>query len=192
MVAIVLWLVSHRHGQVVDDFNSCVTAGYAVSTTDPQTCSDGHQTYTAPQSSPASLTPTGPTGTNQSYQILAEGDSRDDYPRQQQLITDQAAWVAFWDRLYAKISPLPPLLPVDFGHNEVIALTDGVEPNGGYGLELSGVLAGTSSSLVYFEQITPNAKCEPASGPSDPYVLAVTAKTAGVMSYKPTQQTRRC
>jgi hypothetical protein len=189
--AIAFWAI-HKHRTVIDSFDSCAAAGYPISTTDPQTCSANHHTYVEAESSPATSTSTGPTGTSQTYTVLVSGDSRGTYPQKQQVITTQAAWTAFWAQVNAKVSPFPPILPVDFSQDEVIALTEGPKPSGGYALELTGVLAGTSSASVAYDEIVPGEACTTATGPTDYYLLASTPKTTGPVSFTSTKVRRKC
>jgi len=190
-VVLALWYAYRPH-ILVHDFDSCVVAGYDTSNTDPQTCSDGRRTYVIAASSLPTKFSTGPSGVQQSFQILVSGDSRSDYPRREQVITTPAGWAAFWNQVHAKIVPKPELLPVDFNKQVVIAITEGIEPTSGYSLEFTGVLAGAASANVTYQEITPAANCQLTKAPTSPYVLIATAKTVGPVTFTPTIKLRKC
>lgn len=190
-VGLALWN-AYRPRVLVHDFDSCIAAGYDASNTDPQTCTDGHHTYVIAASSAPVTASTGPSGVQQSFQLLVTGDSRGDYPRRAQVITTQVAWVAFWNQVHAKLVPKPVLLPVDFSKQEVIAITEGVEPTSGYSLEFLGVLAGAASAVVTYEEIVPSAKCKLTPTPTSLYLLVATDKTVGPVTFTPTVNPRKC
>jgi len=191
IIGVIIW-TSHRTKVKVTDFNSCIMAGYDASNSDPQTCSDGHRTYVAPSSSAATTGPSAPSETAQQYTVLVQGDTKGSYPARQQVVTTEAAWSALWGQLYSQVKPFPPLLPVDFSHNEVVVLTDGMEPSGGYALDVTGVSAGSDSATVYYTQTSPASSCKAPIGPTDPLEAVVTAKTTGQVAYKMTSQTSKC
>jgi|GEM_PF-1083193 len=186
-----LW-ESYRPHILVHDFDSCVIAGNDTINTDPQTCSDGRRTYVIAPAAPPTTVATGPTGVQQPFQLLVTGDSRGDYPRREQVITTQAEWIAFWNQVHAKLVPKPELLPVDFTKQEVIAITEGVEPTSGYSLEFMGVLAGAASATVSYREITPSANCQLTKSPTSPYVIVATDKTVGPVTFTPTLKQRKC
>ena len=188
LALIIVWLSYHARPKVTD-FNSCVDAGYDASDSDPQTCSDGHHTYVSMASS-APSTVSRPAQTVQSYQVLVSGDTHGTYPAKQQTVTSQAAWASLWSQLYAKTKPFPPLLPVDFTTNQVVVLTQGVEPSSGYGIEVTGVATSTNGMSVSYNSITPQGSC--GGGPSDPIEIIVTAKAPGPIDYESTPKSHKC
>lgn len=187
----VIWFLNHRPAKVTD-FNSCILAGYNPSNGDPQTCSDGHHTYVAASSSTSSTGPAEPAETAQSYSVLVQGDTEGDYPARQQVVATQAAWTSLWGQLYAKLNPGPPLLPVDFSQDEVVVLTDGPKPSGGYSLEVTGVATSTAGTTVDYQAFSPQGRCTQNLTPTDPVVAIVTAKTNGPVTYAVTPQSRKC
>jgi hypothetical protein len=189
-VGVAWWQSAHR--VVIRDFDSCIKAGYDASSSDSQTCSDGHHTYVASPSPPVKAVPAGPPASSQSYAILVQGDTRGDYPKNNQVVTTAAAWSELWARIYNKIKPIPPLLQVDFSQNEVIVLVQGVEPSSGYSLEVTGVTASVAGATVDYEATIPLSGCLIAGGPSDYLVAISTAKTSGQMNYTSTPKTRKC
>ena len=140
----------------------------------------------------ASTSPSTPAETVQQYNVLVQGDTKGSYPARQQVVTTQAAWSALWGQLYDKVVPEPPLLPVDFSQNEVIVLTDGPKPSGGYALDVTGVAASSAGGTIDYEAYAPQGSCTASLSPSDAVVAVVTAKITGPMTYSVTPVTRKC
>jgi hypothetical protein len=190
IILVVLW-IGYRSQPKVTDFNSCIAAGYDASNSDPQTCTDGHHTYVAVEAANP-VTSGGSVEVAQAYSILVSNDSRGDYPARQQVITNQADWASVWDQLYAQVKPTPPLLSVDFSANEVILLTQGPEPSNGYGLEVIGLTVSAMGTAVDYDSFSPLGSCSSVTGPTDPVVAIVTAKTPVPITYQSTPKSRKC
>lgn len=75
------------------------------------------------------------------------------------VINEQAAFEAFWKDLHSNKS-LPPELPdVDFSEYTVIAAMMGVQPTGGFSIEISKISRGDNVTGVKIEEREPGASC---------------------------------
>jgi PrcB C-terminal len=183
------WQFSPRTTTPIDSYASCATAGYPVTDTSPATCSDGTHAFVGPTQAPA---PSEAPVTSLSYQILVDGDPGGTYPRTQQVITTQTDWVKYWSAVHAALPTLPPLLPVDFSQNQVIALNEGPEPTNGYSLSVTSVSDSSSGTTVQVTRTTPVPACHPAQVPSNRYLLVLTPKLTAPVSFDITNIPRNC
>jgi hypothetical protein len=102
----------------------------SISESDPASLPAGGHTFVGPRSTPDIADPgvlTGSAGAIQPFEILVDGDSHGNYPNRQEVITSDIGWQAYWNQIHANIHPVPPLLPVDFNKNQVIALSEGTK-----------------------------------------------------------------
>jgi hypothetical protein len=176
---------------LVHDFTSCINAGFDASNDDPQTCSNGHETFAAALSAPAKTYASAP-GTTADYTVLVTGDSKSTYPAATKAITSQADWVKFWNTIHAGIKPFPQLLPVDFTQDMVIAIVQGPVTMSGYSLQLTSILRNGADMEVAFVSYQPNAACASVPSPTDNYLLLSTPKVSGTVTFMPTLRSIKC
>jgi hypothetical protein len=159
LFALGLWVLYATPTELVDSYTKCADEGYPVSDTDPPTCSAGGRTFLGPHSTATPAVSAGDFGVAQPFEILVEGDSGGTYPNRQEVITSQAGWEAYWRSVHAGRSPLPPLLPVDFSKNHVVALSEGQKPTGGYNLKVTSVTSELKGTVVDVTESIPTITC---------------------------------
>lgn len=173
-VVLALYGVHIKYGpKPIASFDECVKAGYILSDTDPQTCSDGKQTFAqtpvAPAAAVALEKPQIVTMTE--VETLVGGDSRGTYPARQQIIRTGARWQQFWSQVHTAIRPLPPLIAVDFKQSWVIAITAGPSEKPGHMVTVTNVETGEKGSTVYVTEYVPTAHCPISKTVSNYYFL---------------------
>jgi hypothetical protein len=182
------WLFEAKFTTPVDSYAACVKAGYPISDTQPPICSDGRHTYSGPRPTPAaSVAP----ADSVAFDLLVDGDSRSQYPKQQEHITTEAGWEAYWGRIHAAVSP-PPLLPVDFRTQDVVALSEGVQTTSGYSLRITSIDRSAAGSSVRVTEMVPTISCPVTQTQTNRYYIVRTEKLTEPVSFRITTEKRHC
>ncbi len=79
--------------------------------------------------------------------------------RRRLVITDAAAWAAFWSEFHGALEPKPELPAVDFTRQAVIAATMGQRPTGGYTIDVLGVFEAEGRLYAVIVESSPGAGC---------------------------------
>jgi hypothetical protein len=173
----------------ITSYADCAEAGYPISQTNPPACRIGNRTLLGPRTSES--TPL-PPQTMQTFTMLVQGDTRSDVPASQRIIRDQTTWESFWRTVHRAQNPAPPIITVDFARTDVIALTGGPKPTGGYNLKVSAVLVGSSGATINAIEQVPTITCPVTQAQSNRYFIASTAKLPQAVTFKTDTQRRRC
>lgn len=91
-------------------------------------------------------------------------------------VDTQAEWEDFWSRHQADVMPTPPLPPVDFSRNMVVAVVDQEEPSGGYRLEITGIDEIEGGLHVLASKAVPGPGCLVTAAMTQPFHIVRTAK----------------
>jgi hypothetical protein len=59
--------------------------------------------------------------------------------RRRELIRDEASWARLWAEIHAGVTPAPPLPPVDFAREMLIAVASGTRPSGGFSIKVRSI-----------------------------------------------------
>jgi hypothetical protein len=173
--ALGFWWFRHRPKPApITNFQQCVDAGYPVTESYPETCTvsrgltftDG--TRQAGASEPKS---------NLMYDTLVI--SQNGPPASSRVVVrNQAEWVAFWNKAHALIQPFPPLLPVDFTKDMVVAVMLGQQSTIGYRLKIDNVYEVPREVIVEAQATKPAAGCSLPTQLSAPYHIVKFPKSA--------------
>lgn len=172
------WLLRGWETEAIDSFKSCTDAGYPITESNPPVCRVGSRNFIGP----VATTSPQPVVHNQSFELLVDADSRSDYPRGWQLIASQISWEAYWATVHKNISPLPPIIPVDFGTDDVIALSAGQKPTSGYKVEVTAVETSVTGTTVRLSETSPQG-CSSLQHITNPYYLVSTDKLTQPVSF---------
>jgi hypothetical protein len=97
---------------------------------------------------------------SQAPEVLFESVSHQShsYINQQRfvVISDAAAWAAWWAEHHRGISPTPALPDVDFSENMVIGVYLGTRPNGCYGVGIDRIYRSGETNIVEYIERTPS------------------------------------
>jgi hypothetical protein len=173
----------------IDSFIRCADAGNPVSETNPPTCTEGSRYYVGPAATPE---PSTEAMRSLSFQILVDGDSGGNFPRSSQLINDQTSWEEFWGWIHNSKSVMPPLLPVDFTTDSVIAISEGREQTTGYIYKVTNVSVGKERTVVDIRESIPTITCTVNDIPVNRYFIIRTAKVREPISYRISSERRKC
>lgn len=175
----------------IDSYAQCALAGNPISETEPPVCHDGSRYFVGPRSTPQPEALTQAV-TNKDFEILVDGDSVGTYPREQRHIIDDSGWLGYWQLIHHSASVNPPLLPVNFTTNDVIAVSEGQQTTSGYSYKVTAVSTGSKGSIVDLTESIPTVTCPVADHPSNRYFIVRTAKLVEPVSYRTTTIYRHC
>jgi hypothetical protein len=185
-----LWLASRAAPPpAIASYAQCAEAGYPVTASYPASCSDGHHTWVGPGTAPASPPL---AATAQPFDILVTGDSGGTYPQRQETITTAADWQHYWRTVHAGLASTPPLLPVDFTVNQVLALSEGRQATDGYNLKITAVTTSPAGTIVDVTESIPTVTCQVKSTPTNRYFIARTTKLPPPVTFRITTDRRHC
>ncbi len=188
-LALLAWALAGRLTEQIDSYVQCAAAGNPITQTDPPTCRDGNLLFIGPASvpaDPADVVQTKP------FEILVDGDTGGVYPNKQEVITSAQDWSAYWHRVHASQSTLPPLIPVDFSKSQVFALSEGPKTTDGYVLKVTSVVVNASGTRVNVSQYTPGITCKVKNVRSNRYFVVKTDILPQPVSFNITSQVRVC
>lgn len=189
VIAGVAWLLRGHWTEPIDSYARCVADGNPVSETNPPVCEAKGRRFIGAVARPV---PTPPPAVSQPIELLVHGDSRGSYPARQEVIGSQAAWEAYWRTVHASISPLPPIIPIDFTAAAVVALSYGQKPTGGYDVKVTGVTTSSAGSVIDVTQTIPGDGCVVTASITNPYMIIRTSKLAQPATFRTTTQKHSC
>jgi hypothetical protein len=174
----------------IDSYAACTEAGYPVTDSYPPVCRYGKRNFVGP----ADTAPSAPAALETvDHMTLVDGDTRGPYPpRGQVLIDNQADWEAYWRLAHTGISPLPPMLPVDFSQYSVAAASLGTEQTNGYLLKVTNVTRGAAGSYVDLTESIPTFSCKVTPMITNRYLIVRTPKLTEPVHFRLTSQPRKC
>lgn len=192
LLALGAWMLYAHPTERIDSFARCAEQGYPVSDTEPPTCTAGARTFVGPVTKASPTASSNPSGEALPFDILVDGDSGSAYPNRQEVIVTQQNWERYWREIHAHLPKLPPLLPVDFTKNHVIALSEGQKPTGGYNLKVTSVTSGPKGTVVNVTESVPTITCAVTDAVTNRYFIARTPALTPPVSFRITTDHRRC
>ncbi|HSX48595.1 MAG TPA: protease complex subunit PrcB family protein [Candidatus Nanoarchaeia archaeon] len=167
LLALVFLRLSESKG--VSNFDDCVAAGYKVfEEEDPQRCvsPDGRVFVAKIDFKPVASAATAgaPDVKNIDFVVVVQSSG----PSSTKLSTavrSQAEWQDVWGRLYAGIDPLPPLLPIDFTKEMLVAVADGARPTSGFSTKINNITQTSSQLIVGATAFGPGKNCKTTALP---------------------------
>ncbi len=190
-VLVVAWLFQSRLTEPLDSYAECVAAGHPVLESYPPVCQADGRSFSGPVASSPSDTPSS-MSTSQPFELLVEGDSRGTYPSRQEIITSAEQWRGYWRAVHSGLPSPPPLIPVDFTRDSVIAVSQGQQTSGGYGIKILSVTVGSAGSTIHVRQTEPDANCPVTPALTNPYYIVRTHHLPEPVSFRITPVRRSC
>jgi hypothetical protein len=72
-----------------------------------------------------------------------------------EVVRDEAAWIRLWAQIHENVTPPPPLPPVDFSRDMLIAAATGTRPTGGFDIKILSVVLGGEKLEVAVHETCP-------------------------------------
>jgi hypothetical protein len=176
----------------VSNFDECAQAGYPVQESYPAVCRDyaGHSFTQKVDTS--SDSPTGERQTAKDFTILVSGGNAAFSDRKNVVIKTQANWEKLWRETYAKITPFPNILPIDFTKQMVIGLYAGPKSTGGHYIKVTNIHESAAKVIVGVKEVAPGKACTVTQAVTTPHYLVATAKTDKPVEFQLTTDTQDC
>lgn len=110
------------------------------------------------------------------FSVISDGQNSGSITERKNFrIKDRAELDALWEMMYATDGP--PLPPIDFESNEVLAVFDGTHSSGGYEVRVASITDGALSRSIVILRRSPGDTCVTTDALTSPYVLIVLPKT---------------
>jgi hypothetical protein len=172
----------------IDSYERCAADGNPIAESYPPVCYYHGHAFRGP----GTIQPLPSPMVSQEFTLLVEGDSHGAYPAKEDFITTQATWQAYWRTVHAGLASQPPLLPVDFTANDVIAISEGKQMTSGYDLAITSITTGEAGSVVAYTESTPTIGCTVAQVITNRYLIVKTSKLTAPVSFRKTPVKRQC
>lgn len=158
--------VKGQTNPVVNDFESCVAAGYPVMESYPRQCRtpDGRNFFEE-------------IGNNK-FEEIDKGVYLEENIRGNYLLNDEKEWSELANRMYGE-NKVPY---VDFSKYSVIAVFSGEKPSGGYTIEITDITR-DGRTIVYVNEMSPGANCGATAALTYPYHVVKVPKISGSVEY---------
>ncbi len=190
LVLLVLLAPKSGHTEHITDFATCAAAGYPITDTEPPVCrGPGNQNFIGPAQN---MAPTGPIYTTRTFQILVDGDLATNFERGQFHATTPQDWQELWQKLHSGTQTQPPIIPVNFDSNDVVAFVQGHHDTDGYSLRATAVLTSDTGSSLSFVEQAPGPLCPVSAKPSNRYLIIQVPKLTEPISYKVSDVAHDC
>jgi hypothetical protein len=101
------------------------------------------------------------------------------------VIRDAGRWASFWAELQGSVTPQPPLPPVDFDRDVVIAAAMGTRNSGGYAIEIrqvaeeNGSLIALARLVALVVETAPGDRCYVTAALTQPVDVVLVPGMAG-------------
>ncbi len=189
IAAAIGWLLKAHPTHPIDSYATCTAAGYPVTETEPPVCRADNRNFIGPR---AGSTHIPAPVTSQPFSLLVHGDSHGNYPDRQEVIRTPADWQGYWRQVHAQFATPPPLLPVDFRPDVVIALSYGPKPTSGYGIKVSGITTSANGTTIDVVQTVPGEGCIVTAAQTNPYFIAKTATLPDPITFRKIVRKHQC
>ena len=108
------------------------------------------------------------------------------------IITTQEEMDIAWVKMFEKYDRKPPIPMVDFEMNQLLLVTMGEKPSGGYSVKVSSIAKTPKGMLVTIEEFMPGKSCNNTSALVYPFQLIEMAKTTEVLTYVRVSKINEC
>jgi hypothetical protein len=121
----------------------------------------------------AALAPV-PQGATIPFQTIEQGSNSGYAEAASFVIRNHEDWAALWERAHAKMFPVPPLPPIDFSQQMVVAVFQGSRSSGGYRIEVTALVDTGAALEIAVRTSSPGRGCATTTAFTEPYHLVQT------------------
>jgi hypothetical protein len=123
---------------------------------------------------------------------VKSGENSDYNKAQNLVISTQAEMDAAWMMMFGKYPRKPPIPMVDFETKQLLLVTMGEQPNGGYSIKVSSIVKSPKGMVVTIEDAKPGKTCNNTSALIYPFQLIEMPKTDEKLSYLRVSKVNDC
>jgi hypothetical protein len=191
LVLIGLWLWPRPQPAAIksiNNFNDCIDAGYPVQESFPPVCStpDG-RSFTKDVGAVA------PPPKNLEVTLLVSVTSGGAIPDlKERVARTQAEYQKLWYESHASIKPFPPILPVDFKKQMVLAVYMGPQNSGGHSIQILSVGEYDDRVEVTVKKRSPGTGCVVTQAITSPYQIVAVSKVDKPVNFEIQNESKDC
>jgi len=108
------------------------------------------------------------------------------------IITTQKDMDLIWMKMFGKYPKKPPIPMIDFETKQLLLVTMGEQPSGGYTIKVSSVLKNVKSILVTIEDAKPGKNCNTTLALIYPFQLIEMPKTEKKITFTRISKINEC
>lgn len=108
------------------------------------------------------------------------------------VIRNAAEWQQYWARIVAQVAPTPPVPPVDFTRELVVAASMGQRSSGGYTIDVTAVYARGGTVHVVVKSVSPGSNCGVGMVMTAPVVAVAIGRVEGEVRFVEVSETTEC
>ena len=112
--------------------------------------------------------------------------------RRRLVIRDAQAWSAFWNQVYGRHLPVPPVPDIDFGRSVVIAGSMGLRGAGGYGIAFDTIYEADDVLYVVVRESSPGRSCIVTQALTQPVTAVRVARPGAEVRFIERSETVDC
>ena len=111
--------------------------------------------------------------------------------KQSYTITTREEWQSLWNLVHTHVIPKPDLPEVDFSQRMVIAVFQGEQNSGGFGITITDLIKNGKKLTAKVTEVSPGSTCGVTTALTQPYHIVVTDKARRV-KFKVKRETKEC
>ena len=112
--------------------------------------------------------------------------------RERLVVRDDAAWASLWSQITAHVQPTPALPAVDFGREQLIVVSSGTKPTGGYGIDVAEVREAEGALHVVVRETAPGDRCMTTAALTAPVAVVRVPRSDARIVFEERQVTVDC
>lgn len=126
------------------------------------------------------------------FSVVKSGADSGYKKAQNSIIGSQREMDMTWEKLYGNLSRKPPIPMVDFSTKQLLLVTMGEQPSGGYSISVREVSQHSRGVVVTIEDAKPGKSCINTSVLTYPFQLIEMSRVAAEMSYVRIAKVNEC
>lgn len=123
---------------------------------------------------------------------IKSGENSDYKKAQNIVITTQLEMDLAWGKMFGKYPRKPPIPMIDFETKQLLLVTMGEQPNGGYSIKVKAMLKTPKGILVTLEDSKPGKTCNTTSALIYPFQLVEIPKSEEKLSFTRVSKVNEC
>ena len=108
------------------------------------------------------------------------------------VVRDRDTWQRIWNEIYRRMTPVPPLVEVDFSNEMVVMAAQGSQPSSGFEILFTSASETDGAVTVEVEARAPGPRCVTLAVMTSPLDLARIPTRSGTVFFRTTPTVVNC